>query len=78
MKFKEFLDDLNKFAKENPGALELDVIKEIIPNSSYRFGFVDDKPKEIILQKTEVAGYAMHVSSLGEIDNKKPNAVLIS
>jgi hypothetical protein len=26
MKFKEFLDNLNKYAKENPESLELDVI----------------------------------------------------
>ena len=26
MKFKEFLDNLNKYAKENPDSLELDVV----------------------------------------------------
>ena len=55
MKFKEFLNKLNKYAQENPERLELDVITSI-DDEGNGFNLVEYAPSEGVFEDGEWIG----------------------
>ena len=52
MKFKEFLDNLNKYAKSNPKSLELDVIPSS-DDEGNSYNYVNYSPSKGVFQDGE-------------------------